>query len=159
MGPGMRRKRGGASGTTTAGNGVAGYSGTPLPNKLGIKDGSVVGLIGAPPGFESTLGTLPEGARLRRNPRGRVDLLLWFVSARRDLERRAAAVAARIEHGGLWICWPKKASGVPSDVDGDAVRSAGLAHGLVDHKVCAVDATWSGLRFARRRSPPGRDRG
>ncbi len=159
MGPGIRRKRAVASESTTAGGGAAGYSGTPLPKKLGIKPGAIVGLLGAPAGFEATLGPLPDGARLRRNPRGRVDLLLWFVGARRDLERRAAAVARRIEHGGLWICWPKKASGAASDVDGDAVRRAGIAHGLVDHKVCAVDATWSGLRFARRRSPSARDRG
>jgi hypothetical protein len=129
----------------------AGYSRTPLPKKLGIKPGSVTALIGAPKGFESTLGPLPEGARLRRGARGRFDLVLWFPRSRKDLEARVAAIARLPWSAGLWIHWPKKTSGVVSDLDGNGVRSAGLAAGLVDYKVAAVDATWSGLKFARRK--------
>ncbi len=130
---------------------MAGYSGTPLPKKLGIKPGSTVALAGAPSGVEATLGELPEGAALRKSARADNDLLLWFVRSRRDLERRVAAMGERAGRDGLWILWPKKASGVKSDVSEKLVRAAGLGAGLVDYKICAFDATWSGLRFARRK--------
>jgi hypothetical protein len=127
---------------------LAGYSGTPLPKKLGIKDGTRVLLVAAPQDFEKTLGTLPDGASIRR--RGKGDLALWFVTRRRDLEGRIDAVAARMTHG-LWICWPKKASGMPTEVAEADVRRTGLDHGLVDYKIAAIDATWSGLKFAVRK--------
>ena len=131
---------------------LAGYSGTPLPRKLGIKPGYAVALVGAPEGFERTLGEMPPDVTLRRRAQGRCDLIVWFVGARRDLERRTARYGAKAGAGGLWICWPKKASGVVSDLSERVVREAGLARGLVDYKVAAIDQTWSGLRFARRKS-------
>jgi hypothetical protein len=130
---------------------LAGYSGTPLPRKLGIKAGSTVALLGAPPGFAATLGTLPEGARLRDGARGRADLALWFVRSLRELES-GIPVRKDAAGGELWICWPKKASGVSTDVTETEVRRVGLAAGLVDYKICAVDTVWSSLRFTRRKS-------
>jgi hypothetical protein len=131
----------------------AGYSGTPLPKKLGIKPGSVVALLGAPRGFaKTTLGPLPDGAVLRDDARARFDVGLLFVDSRADLARRfPPAQSAMGEPCALWLCWPKQASGVPTDLDGNLVRELGLAAGLVDYKVAALDATWSGLCFARRR--------
>ena len=131
----------------------SGYSGTPLPKKLGMAPGTTLRLHDAPGNFETTLGPLPEGSRLLRGGRARGDLGLWFVRSRRDLERGVARRAAGIPPKGLWVAWPKKASGVPTDLAGSDVRRAGLAHGLVDYKICAVDAVWSGLKFAPRRNP------
>jgi CheY-like chemotaxis protein len=135
---------------------LAGYAGTPLPKKLGIKAGRQVVLVDAPDGFESLLGALPDDTRLVRDPKAKGDLVIWFTTSRRQLERRVRAVAARAGAGGLWIAWPKKAAGLRSDLTQDLVRQTGLANGLVDYKVCAIDETWSGLRFARRRAkhPP-----
>ena len=132
---------------------LAGYSGTPLPKKLGIKPGSVVALLGAPTGFEKTLGSLPEGAKLKRQARGQADLVMLFVKSRADLNRRLP-VAKRImaEGGSVWIAWPKQASGVATDVTQNDVRKKGLGSGLVDYKIAAIDATWSGLRFVPRRT-------
>lgn len=130
---------------------MAGYSGTPLPKKLGIGPGATVLLLGAPKGFEATLGAVPEGARVTRRA-GAAQVLLLFVPSRAALEERfPAAVAALAEKGKLWICWPKKASGVATDVTESLVRAHGLARGLVDFKICAIDATWSGLCFVRRK--------
>jgi hypothetical protein len=129
-----------------------GYSGTPLPRKLGIKAGGIVNLVDAPGDFERTLGGLPEGVVVRRTARGPADLTLWFVRSRRDYEQRIAAMAHRAAGGGLWVAWPKKASGMATDVSEAIVRATGLAAGLVDFKVCAIDATWSGLRFSRAAS-------
>ena len=129
---------------------LAGYSGTPLPKKLGIKPGFTVGLSGAPKDFEKTLGQLPQGVTLRRPARGRCDLLIWFPASRKDLKRRVEKMGAAAGPGGIWIAWPKQASGVETDLTQTAVRGAGLDHGLVDYKICAIDATWSGLKFARR---------
>jgi CheY-like chemotaxis protein len=131
---------------------LAGYSGTPLPKKLGIRAGALVALLGAPEGFEDTLGTLPEGVRIARTGRGRPQLILLFAKSRAGLERRfPAAARALADGGGLWIVWPKKTSGVVSDLGEKQVRGFGLAAGFVDYKVCAVDHTWSGLQFARRK--------
>ncbi len=131
---------------------LAGYEGTPLPTKLGVKPDSVIALAGAPPGFEKTLGRLPRGATLRRQVRGTCDLVIWFTKSRRDLERRIDRMGGAIaDRGSLWIAWPKKASGVPSDITQNDVRAVGLAAGLVDYKICSIDDTWSGLRFARRK--------
>ncbi len=130
---------------------LAGYSGTPLPRKLGIKSGYAVALVGAPEDFERTLGELPPEVTLRRRAQGRCDLIVWFVGSRRELERRVARYGAKAGAGGLWICWPKKASGVVSDLSERVVRETGLAHGLVDYKIASIDRTWSGLRFTRRK--------
>jgi len=130
---------------------MAGYSGRPLAAKLGIKKGITVGLIDAPEDFESTLGSLPEGVSIRRQPRGRCDLVVWFTKTRKDLKRRVVSIGKRSGRGGLWIAWPKKASGVQTDVTQEIVRATGLGVGLVDYKICAIDATWSGLRFAWRK--------
>lgn len=132
-----------------------GYSGRPLPRKLGIKPSSAVGLASAPRGFRKTLGELPEGARVAASARGRCDTILWFVRSRRALDRGIAGIAARDDFRALWILWPKKASGAGADLGQQDVRREGLAAGLVDYKICAVDATWSGLLFARRRSDKG----
>jgi hypothetical protein len=131
----------------------AGYSGTPLPKKLGIKPGSVVALLGAPPGFvEKTLGRVPEGAVLREDLRAPFNVGLLFASSKAELARRfPAAQKAMGEPCAFWVCWPKRASKVPTDLDENVVRDLGLLAGLVDYKVAAVDPTWSGLCFARRR--------
>ena len=132
------------------GSSMAGYAGTPLWKKLRIKANSTVGLVGAPPGFEEALGQLPQNVTFRRRLRGLFDLIIWFVGARRDLEGRIERMGqAMSDSGGLWIAWPKKASGVASDVSQASVRQVGLAAGLVDYKVCSIDATWSGLLFSR----------
>ena len=135
---------------------LAGYSGTPLPRKLGIKPGTVVRLLNAPAGFETTLGELPEGARVTRRRGGACHLTLWFVPRRRDLEEGLERVAGAVTTDRLWIVWPKKTSPLASDVSQRDVRSAGLHQGLVDYKICAVDEDWSGLLFSRRK--PGRGR-
>jgi hypothetical protein len=127
----------------------AGYSGTPLPKKLGVKPGATVALVGAPAGFD--LGTLPERTVVRRGIGRRSDLVLWFTSSRAQLEREMGRMALLADRDGLWIIWPKQASGVKTDLTQAVVRAAGLSAGLVDYKVCAVDATWSGLKFAPRR--------
>ncbi len=132
---------------------LEGYSGTPLPKKFGIAPGSMVALLNAPPDFEKTLGALPEGATLRRQARGSCHRVLFFTKSRRELKARLNSLAGLLdEKGGLWIAWPKKASGVATDLSEPDVRRLGLAAGLVDYKICAIDATWSGLLFARRRS-------
>ncbi len=129
----------------------AGYSGTPLPKKLGIKPGHRLGLIGAPADFDVTLGELPEDVVVRRRARGPLDVVVAFFVERRALERRLDALRTTLDPaGGLWIAWPKRASGVPTDIDERVVRELGLAAGLVDNKVCAIDAVWSGLRFVYR---------
>ena len=131
----------------------AGYSGTPLPKKLGVKPGTRLALFGAPDGFETTLGPLPDGARVRRGDAAGAFLAVWFVRSRAELRRGIARRAGAIPPGGLWIAWRKKASGEASDVGESDVRAAGLAAGLVDYKICAVDVAWSGLKFALRRTP------
>jgi CheY-like chemotaxis protein len=131
---------------------MAGYSGTPLPKKLGIKAGSVVALLGAPKGFKTTLGRLPEGATLQHGARTPANVILLFVRSNTDLkERFPPAAKAMDDPGALWIVWPKKASGLAADLGANEVRAFGLAAGLVDYKIAAIDETWSGLCFARRK--------
>ena len=132
----------------------AGYSGTPLRKKLGIKPGSAVALLGAPEGFaKKTLGPLPEGVVVRGDARSVFNVGLLFARSKADLARRfPAAAKAMGQPGALWIVWPKKASGVETDLDGNAVREFGLTAGLVDYKIAAIDAVWSGLCFARRKA-------
>lgn len=132
---------------------MPGYSGTPLAKKLGIRAGARVLLSGAPRRFESTLDGLPPDARVTRRTRAGTsyDVIVVFAPDRArlaaELER---LVPALVEDGGLWACWPKKASGVATDLGDGVVRALGLGAGLVDNKVCAVDERWSGLRFVRR---------
>lgn len=138
---------------------TAGYSGTPLPRKLGIKEGSRVAVLGAPPGFDDLLGPLPAGVAVRASARGTADVVVLFCERRADLVRRLPAARRGLDPaGGLWVAWPKRASGVPTDLTEDVVRDVGLAAGLVDNKVCAIDATWSGLRLVVRLAdrPPRR---
>lgn len=131
---------------------MAGYSGTLLPRKLGIKAGDRLALVAAPSDFDATLGTLPEAVTVRRQLRGPVNVAVFFTKRRADLERRFEALSTAIEvDGGLWVAWPKRASGVATDVTEDTVREVALPAGLVDNKVCAIDETWSGLRVVWRR--------
>jgi len=128
---------------------MAGYSGTPLPKKLGIKPGATVVLVGAPREFQTALEPLPEGVAFRRSAGAPVIL---FARSRADLRKRfPGAVGAMAEGGSLWIAWPKQASGVATDLSEAVVRAHGLDRGFVDYKICAIDATWSGLCFAKRR--------
>jgi hypothetical protein len=130
---------------------AAGYSGTPLVSKLGIKPGTTLALIGAPDGFDDTLGELPDGVTVRRRLQGRLDVIVAFYVERSALERRLPALRDALQPaGGLWVAWPKRASGVATDVSETVVRELGLAAGLVDNKVCAIDAVWSGLRLVYR---------
>jgi len=130
---------------------MAGYAGTPLARKLGIEANAVVGAVDAPDDLERILAPLPEGVAVKRQPRGRRDVTLWFVRSQRDLERRLPRMVPHGEGGGLWIIWPKKASGADTDLTQAVVRQRGLDSGLVDYKIASVDATWSGLRFTVRR--------
>jgi hypothetical protein len=130
---------------------TAGYSGTPLVRKLGIKPEARLGLIGAPDGFDTVLGDLPPGVTVRRRVQGVFDVILVFVRARSELQRRLPALKTTLaQDGGLWLAWPKRSSGVATDLGDGPVRELGLAAGLVDNKVCAIDETWSGLRFVYR---------
>lgn len=129
---------------------MAGYAGVPLVTKLDIKAGAAVALIDAPPGFEGAMGELPEGVMLTRQLDGHPHLAIWFVRSRQALERQIERMATLADRGGLWIAWPKKASGFDTDLSQGTVHQVALATGLVDYKVCAIDATWSGLRFSRR---------
>ncbi|MDQ3009307.1 MAG: hypothetical protein M3X11_01185 [Acidobacteriota bacterium] len=139
---------------------LAGYSSTPLPKKLGIKPNSIVALINAPKDFVTTLGELPEGVKFIKSAKGHVkgnpELIVWFIRMRIELEERINEMRGLTGNGGLWIAWPKKAArkegGVASDLTENIVRDTGLAVGLVDYKVCAIDATWSGLKFAVRKA-------
>jgi len=129
---------------------MAGYSGTPLPKKLGLKEGHTLLLAGAPDGFDATLGELPDGVT-RAGSKGPVDVAILFAHTRAALERGFLKIAARLDPaGGLWVAWPKKASGVATDMTEDVARAVGLEAGLVDNKVCAIDDVWSGLRFVVR---------
>jgi len=128
---------------------VAGYSGTPLPKKLGIKEGARVAVLGAPDGFELDL---PGGASRTSRLSGHADVVLFFTTERAALVRRLDALTAAIRpDGGLWIAWPKRASKVPTDMTEDVVREVALPTGVVDNKVCAIDDTWSGLRLVWRK--------
>lgn len=130
---------------------MAGYSGTPLAKKLGIKEGHKLALLRAPEGFEDVLD-LDDSVRVVRRLRAVADVIVFFVDEAAELERRFDGLAEKLEpSGGLWIAWPKKASGKKTDLDGNYVRGVGLASGLVDNKVCAIDETWSGLRFVVRK--------
>src|SRR5881628_358379 len=129
----------------------AGSSAKPLAEKLGIKEGFAVVVIHPPKGYRRLLGRLPELMTIRERLDGRVDMIHAFVRTREELEARLLPWKEALPpDGSLWISWPKRAAGVPTDLTGDVVRAVGLAHGLVDVKVCAVDTTWSGLKLVYR---------
>jgi hypothetical protein len=130
---------------------TSGYSGTPLPRKLGIGEGARVAVVAPPAGFDGALEPLPAGVEVRPHARGRLDVIVFFVTRRAELARRFPVFArALVPDGGLWVAWPKKTSGVATDLGFDVVQGIGLDVGLVDNKVCAIDGTWSGLRFVYR---------
>lgn len=132
---------------------MVGYSGTPLPKKLGIKEGALVGQIDAPEEFEDSLGALPVGACVSREtlPEAKCDVVILFVTHEEALVRHLKTAPKLLtKSGGLWIAWPKKASKRPTDLSDGGVRDLGLATGFVDNKVCAIDDVWSGLRFVKR---------
>jgi len=134
--------------------GMAGYSATPLARKLGIKSGHVIALLDAPSGFEQLLAPLPDGVETRVSLEGGgpFDVVICFTTLRKELERYVAEVRPVLTAaGGLWIAWPKKASGLPTEVGEHTVREVALPTGLVDNKVCAIDATWSAVRLVIRR--------
>jgi hypothetical protein len=127
----------------------SGYSGTPLPKKLGIASGSTVALVGAPAGV---IDGLPDDVTVKRRARGKADVVVAFFTERRELERRIEALGRMIfPAGGLWVAWPKRASGLVTTMDENVVRAVALPLGLVDNKVCAIDETWTGLRVVWRR--------
>ncbi|HEV3162886.1 MAG TPA: hypothetical protein VGZ22_02515 [Isosphaeraceae bacterium] len=130
---------------------MAGYSGKPLAQKLGIKEHARISLRGEPAGIREELGVLPDGAQFVGGGEGAVDVAMVFArdakTLRHEFTRAAAAIAM---NGMLWVAWPKRASKVPTDLTENLVREIGLNQGLVDVKVCAIDETWSGLKFVRR---------
>jgi hypothetical protein len=131
---------------------TAGYSGTPLAGKLGLREGHRVLLVSPPRHIEALLEPLPSSVRLLRRTAPELDVILFFVTRRAEVERRQGELASRLTPAGmLWLAWPKRASGVPTDVTEDVLREVILPSGMVDTKVCAIDDTWSGLRFVRRR--------
>lgn len=129
----------------------AGYSGTPLVKKLGIKDGHRVAVLNAPADFLDDLG-LPASVDLTEKlPDDPCDVILFFTKERMELDQSIVSLKRHLDPaGGLWIAWPKKAAKVPTDLTEDVVRAMALRNGLVDNKVCAIDATWSGLRLVVR---------
>lgn len=129
---------------------MAGYSGTPLVRKLGIKGGFHVAFINAPRNFASTLD-LPPQVRLSGSARASLDFILLFVKSEKELKQKFVHLAAKLKpHGMLWVAWPKKSSGVATDLSFANVQKTGLDAGLVDVKICAVDDIWSGLKFVIR---------
>ena len=130
----------------------AGYSGTPLPKKLGIKDAHVVALLDEPHNFRELLVELPDVAEIRTDLRRKPDVAVAFFTRRSVFERRLSALQRAIfPNASVWISWPKKSSGVPTDITEDVIREVALPTGLVDVKVCAVDDTWSGLKLMWRK--------
>jgi hypothetical protein len=132
----------------------AGYSGTPLPRKLGIGEGDEVALIGAPEWLEDLLGEVPSVARLHTDldSDALFDVIVVFVSWRAELEAELGRLRDHMAPAcGLWVAWPKKAAKVPTDMSDNVVRDVALPTGLVDNKVCAIDETWSALRLVIRR--------
>lgn len=130
---------------------MAGYSSTPLPKKLGIKEGSRIALVNAPKDFARELGELPQSAEIVTRITKPLDIVVLFVLTERALLRDFEKLAAKlVSNGMIWIAWPKKASGVTTDLNFDRVQRIGLDAGLVDVKICAVDDVWSGLKFVYR---------
>jgi len=135
---------------------MAGYSGTPLATKLGIKEGHHVGLINAPETFLPLLDPLPDGVVISTGVRSRCDVVVAFFVLRTELEQKLVAMTKAVfPAGSLWVAWPKKAAKVPTDITEDVVRAVALPTGLVDNKVCAIDEVWSGLRLVVRKELRG----
>ena len=136
---------------------TAGYSGTPLPKKLGIKEGSLIATVHAPDGFQATLGALPPEAEWRTRLAPGLDVVVAFYTSRAALAKEWSKLTkAAAPNGTVWVAWPKKtsqkkSSALATDITEDVVRELLLPSGWVDNKVCAIDDTWSGLRFALRR--------
>jgi hypothetical protein len=127
------------------------YSGTPLPKKLGIREGSRVFLAGAPEGFDTVLGPLPTGVQRLGRAGSTMDVVVLFVTQEQDLRARFARLAGGLEPAGrLWVAWPKKASGLPTDLDFDIVQRIGLDAGLVDNKSASVTDAFQGVQFVYR---------
>ena len=127
------------------------FAGRTLAQKLGFKAGDTVAVVGAPAGFAALLGILPAGTRLTANAAATADRFVWFVTSRRQLDMALGRLALLVTTQVAWMAWPKASSGLRTDINGNDVREAGLAAGLVDFKVCSVDATWSALAFTRRK--------
>ncbi len=127
------------------------FTGRTLAQKLGIASGERVAVVGAPAGFAGQLGPLPAGARLTADATAECHRFVWFVTSRRQLDMALARLSTLATAQVSWLAWPKGASRRPTDINGNDVREAGLGAGLVDFKVCSVDATWSALAFKRRR--------
>ena len=133
---------------------MAGYSSTPLPKKLGIKEDLCVAFVNAPKDFQDYLGPLPASVEVIKRLTKPLDLILLFVTTERALARDFAKLSSKLATNGMiWIAWPKKSSGVATDLSFDRVQRIGLDAGLVDVKICAVDETWSGLKFVHRKKP------
>lgn len=131
---------------------MAGYSGTPLVKKIGIKENHRVLLISPPARFSKTLGRLPEGAKVLKDAEAPVHVVVGFAKSRTEVTARFAETVSHLDQGGMvWISWPKTASGVQTELNENIVREIGLAKGLVDVKVCAIDDVWSGLKFVIRK--------
>ncbi len=131
----------------------AGYSGTPLLQKLGVREGSRIAVIKPPPGFVHSLPRLPIGATFSQRGTSEADVIVWFIKTSRELHNIGSAIERMPPTSGmLWVAWPKKASGVATDLTEDVIRGVALGAGLVDTKVCAIDETWSGLRLSRRKA-------
>jgi hypothetical protein len=134
----------------------AGYSGTPLAKKLGIKAGGDVCVLGAPAGFRKLLEPLPHGVKFTERMGKATDLVHLFTTSRAELERTLKKFRAGLKpEAAIWVSWPKKASKVPTDITEDVIRAVALPTGLVDVKVCAVDETWSGLKLVLRKELRG----
>src|SRR6185369_10312856 len=130
---------------------MAGYSSTPLPKKLGIKENSRLAFVNAPAGFQDYLGPLPASAEVVKRLTKPLDLVLFFVTTERVLAKEFSKLADKLTTNGMiWIAWPKKSSGVTTDLSFERVQRIGLDAGLVDVKICAIDETWSGLKFVFR---------
>ena len=128
----------------------AGYEGVPLIKKLGIKNNMEVSIIDSPDNFEQILGELPAGVKFQKNL-DNPDLIIWFVNSVKQFEKKLIRIKQKTGKGGLWIVYPKKSSQLNSDLSQTIVRNAGLAIGLVDYKVCSINDTWTGLKFAVRK--------
>lgn len=130
---------------------MAGYSGTPLAKKIGIKEGARVALVNAPKDFQFEPTELPDNVDFVKGSAKSLDIILYFVTTEGVLAKDFSKLAARLTSNGMiWIAWPKKSSGVATDLTFNRVQTIGLDAGLVDVKICAVDDTWSGLKFVYR---------
>jgi hypothetical protein len=131
---------------------MAGYSGTPLPQKLGIKPGTILVAINPPENYRKLLAPIPSGVNFATRPVGNTKFVHLFVKERRALSEQLRQLRQKIaEDAAVWVSWPKKSSGVPTDITEDVIRAVALPLGFVDIKVCAVDDTWSGLKLMIRK--------